>query len=126
MSVEMFVELEPAAWERIPDPEGDCMDQLLASMEERAEEDGDLTRLDLRSPLRLLRLVDGLPMFERQVLRWRYGLEGMSLSYREIAKRVGTSHSNVVKCEQRALNYLRALYGLEQQAAASQRRLTAA
>jgi RNA polymerase sigma factor (sigma-70 family) len=53
-------------------------------------------------------LLSGLSERERSVLRWRFGLEGETLSLREIAERLGVSGERVRQLESRALGKLRA------------------
>jgi RNA polymerase sigma factor (sigma-70 family) len=53
-------------------------------------------------------LLSGLSERERSVLRWRFGLEGETLSLREIAGRLGVSAERVRQLENRALGKLRA------------------
>jgi RNA polymerase sigma factor (sigma-70 family) len=53
-------------------------------------------------------LLSGLSERERSVLRWRFGLEGETLSLREIAGRLGVSGERVRQLENRALGKLRA------------------
>jgi RNA polymerase primary sigma factor len=45
---------------------------------------------------------------ERQVLAWRFGLDGEELSLRQIARRLGVSAERVRQIEQRGLIKLRA------------------
>jgi RNA polymerase primary sigma factor len=53
-------------------------------------------------------LLSGLSERERDVLRWRFGLDGETLSLREIAGRLGVSGERVRQLETRALGKLRA------------------
>jgi RNA polymerase sigma factor (sigma-70 family) len=53
-------------------------------------------------------LLSGLSERERSVLRWRFGLDGETLSLREIAARLGVSAERVRQLENRALGKLRA------------------
>jgi RNA polymerase sigma factor (sigma-70 family) len=53
-------------------------------------------------------LLSGLSDRERSVLRWRFGLDGETLSLREIAGRLGVSAERVRQLENRALGKLRA------------------
>jgi RNA polymerase sigma factor (sigma-70 family) len=55
----------------------------------------------------LRNLLSGLSERERSVLRWRFGLDGESLSLREIAARLGVSGERVRQLENRALGKLR-------------------
>jgi RNA polymerase sigma factor (sigma-70 family) len=53
-------------------------------------------------------LLSGLSERERNVLRWRFGLDGESMSLREISARLGVSAERVRQLESRALGKLRA------------------
>jgi DNA-directed RNA polymerase sigma subunit (sigma70/sigma32) len=54
------------------------------------------------------------PPLERRVLSWRYGLaDGGELSVRQVARRLNTSVGSAWNIEQRALQMLRASYGVE-------------
>lgn len=44
---------------------------------------------------------------DRQVIRWRYGLDGHRMTLQEIGDRLGVSRERVRQLEKRALNYLR-------------------
>ena len=65
---------------------------------------------------RLRRLINELPVLERRVICWRYGIGCDRLAYREIAIRLGMPQGSIWKIEQHALELLRGGYG-EQQAA---------
>lgn len=80
-----------------------------ANVEEAAEAHLEVDRL--RQALRRL------PQRERQVVCWRHGIGGSrELSVRQIAKRLDVPRSTVWDIEQRALNLLRADYGLTEAA----------
>jgi DNA-directed RNA polymerase sigma subunit (sigma70/sigma32) len=66
---------------------------------------------------RARRQVRSLPMLERKVIIWRYGLLGEFLTCREVAERLGMSKANAVAIEKRALARLRAWYEDEHEAA---------
>jgi DNA-directed RNA polymerase specialized sigma subunit len=61
---------------------------------------------------RLRREVRRLPLIERKVITWRYGLEGMELTHQEIADRLEIAAKTSWKIEQQALAMLRAAFGL--------------
>jgi RNA polymerase sporulation-specific sigma factor len=66
---------------------------------------------------RVRQLVRRLPMLERKVIAWRFGLAGEQLSFRQVAERLGVSKANAIAIEQRALDRLRGCYGAEEDAA---------
>lgn len=86
--------------EQLPDPEGDVHDAVVVNIE-RA---------------RVRRFVRSLPAHELKVIALRYGLIGEPLSCRQVAARLGISHSSVSSIEHRALERLRGMYGLPEAA----------
>ena len=64
----------------------------------------------------LLRLVDRLPLQERQILTRRFGFDGPPVTRDELARELGVSEPTVRRTESRALDMLRR--GLERLAAA--------
>jgi DNA-directed RNA polymerase specialized sigma subunit len=67
---------------------------------------------------RLRRRVRALPVLERAVLSWRYGLEADHLTVRQVASRLGVGVATVDRIERRALARLREKYAGEERAAA--------
>jgi DNA-directed RNA polymerase specialized sigma subunit len=80
--------------EAVPDKRGDAHQQLVTSLESGL----------------LRRRVRALPMLERLVICWRYGLLGERLVVREIAERLGVSVGTAYNLEQRGLARLRLEY----------------
>jgi RNA polymerase sigma factor (sigma-70 family) len=64
---------------------------------------------------RVRRFIDELPPPEKAVVIWRYGLDGVELSFAEIARRLGVGKVTVWDMEKRALGRLRASYGLSRE-----------
>ena len=56
---------------------------------------------------RVRRMVRSLPVIERHVIAWRYGLAGEPLTVRDVAARLGISKSTVADIEARALERMR-------------------
>jgi DNA-directed RNA polymerase specialized sigma subunit len=59
-------------------------------------------------PRRLRHTVNELPELERRVLTWRFGLDGLTLTRREIADRLKLKTTAVATLERAALARLRA------------------
>lgn len=85
----------------VPDPDVDVEAQVLSGIE----------------AARLVRLVSALPLLERLVLTWHFGLVGGTVSRRKIADRLRLSPANVRQIENHALNHLRSAYRAEGEAA---------
>ncbi len=56
---------------------------------------------------RLRRSLKSLPMLDRRVISWRFGLDGITLSRREIGKRLRLTTASVAVIEEAALETLR-------------------
>jgi DNA-directed RNA polymerase specialized sigma24 family protein len=57
--------------------------------------------------LRVRRDVGRRPAPDRQVITWRYGLDGLTLTLTEAAERLGVSPATVMRWERRGLERLR-------------------
>lgn len=84
----------PEYFERIPDPSIDADAAEVVTVEQ----------------LRLRRCVRTLPVRERRVISWRYGLDGLSLTLEEISAQLGLSIATVHRIEKRALLLLSLSY----------------
>lgn len=82
--------------EQVPDPDGDVNETAVVSIE----------------AARVRRFVRALPVLERKVIAYRYGLAGQPMTCRQVAERLNISKSTVSVIEQRALERLRGMYGL--------------
>ncbi len=80
----------------LPDPSADVHQAAVTKIEEA----------------RVRSFVRKLPMLERKVIVARYGLAGEELTCRQAASQLGISASGVSAIEHRALDRLRAMYGL--------------
>jgi RNA polymerase sigma factor (sigma-70 family) len=77
-----------------PDPTSDPLQALIAEEDQHEDE--------LRQA-RLNRMLRRLPLLERRVIRWHYGLAGEPLSDAEIAGKLNMTRSGVWRIRQRAL-----------------------
>ena len=75
----------------VPDPDADVEEQVISQIE----------------AARIRRLVGALPKLHRLVITWHFGLDGHTLSRREIADRLRLSPAAVRRIEAEALQLLR-------------------
>jgi DNA-directed RNA polymerase sigma subunit (sigma70/sigma32) len=80
----------------LPDPDVDVVEEVLGAVAAAAA----------RS------LVRQLPLTERQVIAWRFGLLGPPLTLDEVGARLGLTRPAVWRVERRALKRLRMLAGV--------------
>jgi RNA polymerase sporulation-specific sigma factor len=87
---------------------------------EVADPDADVHEAAVSSieAARVRRMVRTLPVLERHVIAWRYGLAGQPpLTVREVAARLGIGKSTVADIEARALSRMRGAVGEEEPSA---------
>ena len=77
----------------VPDPDADVQEHVISQIE----------------AARIRRLVSTLPQLHRLIVTWHFGLDGRTLTRREIAERLRLTPAVVRRIEAEALGHLRRL-----------------